>query len=163
MLELKAKYGYTTISFFRINHVNEQNFEQFFNRIAKQCIEKGIVKSRRYIVDTTDVAANANYPSDKKLVRNAFYKVIKELKKFDEKLATVQLEKYEKDIQNEYDLNESVLSKKHFEITREHLVEISKKLNITIRIVERNMKKLQEANIIVRVGSDTLGYWEIVK
>ena len=40
--------------------------------------------------------------------------------------------------------------------------EISKKLNKTIRTVERNMKKLQEADIIVRVGSDTLGYWEVV-
>jgi transposase len=111
----------TTISFFRVNHVNEQKFEEFFNHIVKQCIEKGIVRSRRFIVDTTDVAANVNYPSDKKLIRNAFYKVIKELKKIDENLATEQLEKYEKDIQNEYDLNEHVRSKKHYEITREHL------------------------------------------
>ena len=111
----------TTISFFRVNHVNEQKFEEFFNHIVKQCIEKGIVRSRRFIIDTTDVAANVNYPSDKKLIRNAFYKVIKELKKIDENLATEQLEKYEKNIQNEYDLNEHVRSKKHYEITREHL------------------------------------------
>jgi ATP-dependent DNA helicase RecG len=41
--------------------------------------------------------------------------------------------------------------------------EISEKLNRTTRTVERNMKKLQEANIIIRVGSDTLGYWEIIE
>ena len=42
-------------------------------------------------------------------------------------------------------------------------VEISKKLNRTVRTVERNMKMLQDANIVVRVGSDTLSYWEIVE
>jgi len=41
--------------------------------------------------------------------------------------------------------------------------EISEKLNIATRTVERNMKKLQEANIIIRVGSDTLGYWGILE
>jgi len=41
--------------------------------------------------------------------------------------------------------------------------EISEQLNVTTRTVERNMKKLQENNIINRVGSYTQGYWEIVK
>ncbi|WP_376779625.1 winged helix-turn-helix domain-containing protein [Proteiniclasticum ruminis] len=41
--------------------------------------------------------------------------------------------------------------------------EISEQLNVTTRTVERNMKKLQENNIINRVGSYTEGYWEIVK
>ncbi|MEA4960073.1 RNA-binding domain-containing protein [Lutispora sp.] len=40
--------------------------------------------------------------------------------------------------------------------------EISIKLNKTTRTIERNMKKLQEENIIVRVGSDAAGYWKIV-
>lgn len=111
----------TTISFFRIKHVNEKKFEEFFNEVVKQCISKGIIKSRRYIIDSTDVAANINYPSEKKLARKAFENVIKELEKFNSELAEKQLEKYEHDIQNEYDLNEHVKFKKHFEITREHL------------------------------------------
>lgn len=41
--------------------------------------------------------------------------------------------------------------------------EISEQLNIVTRTVERNMKKLQENNIIIRVGSDTQGYWEKVE
>ena len=41
--------------------------------------------------------------------------------------------------------------------------ELSKKLNKTIRTVERNMKKLQECKVISRIGSDTAGYWEIVE
>jgi len=40
-------------------------------------------------------------------------------------------------------------------------VEISEKLNKNIRTIERNMKKLQEKNLIVRVGSDTAGYWNV--
>ena len=111
----------TTISYFRINHVGEENFEEFFNEVVKQCIGKGLVKSRRYIVDSTDVAANVNYPSEKKLTRRAFENVIKELEKINFELAKEQLEKYENDIQKEYDQNEQVKSKKHFEITREHL------------------------------------------
>lgn len=39
--------------------------------------------------------------------------------------------------------------------------EISIKLNKTTRTIERNMKKLQEENIIVRVGSDVAGYWKM--
>ncbi len=40
-------------------------------------------------------------------------------------------------------------------------VEISGKLNKSVRTVERNMKKLRENEIITRVGSSTSGYWEI--
>ncbi|HEY5556618.1 MAG TPA: ATP-binding protein [Acetobacterium sp.] len=41
--------------------------------------------------------------------------------------------------------------------------EISEQLNKTVRTIERNMKKIQEAKVIVRLGSDTSGYWDIVK
>jgi len=41
--------------------------------------------------------------------------------------------------------------------------EISQQLNISTRTVERNMKKLQEENIIIRVGSYTKGYWKLVE
>ncbi len=111
----------TTISYFRINHVGEEKFEEFFNEIVKQCISKGLIKSRRYIIDSTDVAANVNYPSEKKLARKAFENVIKELEKFNVELAKEQLEEYEINIQKEYAQNEYVKSKKHFEITRERL------------------------------------------
>ncbi|HYE80673.1 MAG TPA: hypothetical protein VEG39_00755, partial [Clostridia bacterium] len=47
------------------------------------------------IIDTTDVAANVNYPSDKKLIGNAFKKVIKEVEKFNEELASQQLAQFE--------------------------------------------------------------------
>jgi transposase len=56
----------TTISYFRVKRLDEEDFDAFFNEIVMLCIEKDIVKSRRYIFDTTDVAANVNYPSDKR-------------------------------------------------------------------------------------------------
>ena len=41
--------------------------------------------------------------------------------------------------------------------------EISIKLKNHASTIQRNMKKLQEKNIIFRVGSSTKGYWEISK
>ncbi len=111
----------TTISYFRVKRLGEEDFDAFFNEIVKLCIEKDLVKSRRYIVDTTDVAANVNYPSDKKLIGNAFKKVIKEVEKFNESLANQQLEQFETDIHREYENNENVSAKRHFEIASKHL------------------------------------------
>ena len=42
-------------------------------------------------------------------------------------------------------------------------LEMSEKLSVTVRTIERNMKKLQEANILIRVGSDSSGYWKLIK
>ena len=41
--------------------------------------------------------------------------------------------------------------------------ELAAQLSITRETVNRNMKKLQEQNIICRVGADKNGHWEIVK
>lgn len=52
----------TTISHFRTNRMGEESFDEFFNEIVRKCIEEDIVKSKRYLIDTTDVAASVNYP-----------------------------------------------------------------------------------------------------
>lgn len=111
----------TTISYFRVKRLGEEDFDAFFNEIVKMCIEKDLVKSRRYIVDTTDVAANVNYLSEKKLIRNAFTKVIKEIEKFNESLAKQHLEQFEAEIHREYENNENVSAKRYFEIASKHL------------------------------------------
>ena len=41
-------------------------------------------------------------------------------------------------------------------------VEIGINLNKTTRTIERNMKTLQDANVVMRIGSDIAGYWEIL-
>lgn len=111
----------TTISHFRVKRLGEEHFEEFFNEIVKQCVENDLINTKRYIIDSTDVAANVNYPSDKKLIRNAYKNVIKEVAKFDEDLAKEQMEKFESDIELEYSNNERVSAKKHFEIADKHL------------------------------------------
>lgn len=111
----------TTVSHFRVKRLREEDFEDFFNEIVKLCIEKDLVKTRRYIIDTTDVAANVNYPSDKKLIGNAFRKVMKEVEKFNESLAKQQLEQFEAEIHREYENNEKVNARRHFEIASKYL------------------------------------------
>lgn len=111
----------TTISHFRIKRLGVEDFEEFFNEIVRQCIEKDLIKSNRYIIDSTDVAANVNYPSDKKLIRNAYRNVIKEIDKFDDVLAKEYMEKFEAEIEEEYKDNERVNAKKHYEIAENNL------------------------------------------
>ena len=111
----------TTISHFRVKRLGEEKLEELFNGIVKQCIEKDLIKTKRYMIDTTDVAANVNYPSDKKLIRNAYRKVINEIEKFDEDFAREQLENFEKEISEQYEDNEKVSAKKHFEIADKSL------------------------------------------
>jgi IS5 family transposase len=62
-----------------------------------------------------------NYPSDKKLIANAFAKVIKEVSKFNEQLAKEQAEEFEATIQKEYEKNDKVSAKRHFEIAQVRL------------------------------------------
>ena len=111
----------STLSRFRVHRLDEDCFDEFFNEIVKQCIEKDLLKTRRYMIDTTDVAANVNYPSDKKLLCNAYRKVINEIEKFNEYLAKEQLEEFEYLIELEHEINEKVSAKKYFEITDKRL------------------------------------------
>lgn len=110
----------TTICHFRTNRMGEEYFDEFFNEIVRKCIEKDIVKSKRYLVDTTDVAANVNYPSDKKLICDAFRKVIREMKKFNEPFAEQQLEQFESEIEEEYKKNEKVSIRKYLQIAQKY-------------------------------------------
>lgn len=95
----------------------EEHFEEFFIEIVRKCIEKDLIKTNRCIIDFNDVAANVNYPSEKKLARPAFEKVLKEVSKFNEPLAL----KLTKEIEQEYEKNERVSWCKHFEITQKYL------------------------------------------
>lgn len=114
----------TTISYFRVNRLDSESLEEIFNGVVEQCIDKDLIKTKRFMIDTTDVAANTNYPSDKRLVRDSYRKVIKEVDKFNETLAKEYLDKFEKEIDREYKNNEKVRSKKHYEIARKNMKEL---------------------------------------
>jgi len=110
----------TTICHFRTNRMGEENFDKFFSEIVKKCIEKNIVKSKRYLIDTTDVAANVKYPSNKRLICDAFRKVIRELQKFNEAFAEQQLTQFENEIEEEYKKAEKVSLKKYLQIAQKY-------------------------------------------
>jgi transposase len=110
----------TTICYFRTNRMGEENFDEFFNEIVKKCIEKNIVKSKRYLIDTTDVAANVNYPSNRRLICDGFRKVIKELGRFNEAFAEQQLAQFENEIEEEYKKDDKVSVKKYLQIAQKY-------------------------------------------
>lgn len=111
----------TTISYFRIHRLQITDFEEMFKEIVNQCIKKDLVKSRRFLVDTTDVAANVNYPSEKQLTRRAFEKAMKEVSAFDEQLATVMATELNETLKKAYDLEKGIRTKAYHEIVKNQL------------------------------------------
>jgi len=88
----------STLSYFRAQRLGEGPFEEFFDNIVEQCIKRELIKKKRYIIDSTDVAANVNYPKEKKLVVNAFKRMITELRKINEEEANEALAEFQKEL-----------------------------------------------------------------
>ena len=78
---------YTTISYFRAQRLGEEKFRQVFDRVAQQCIDKGLVKGKRQIIDSTPVVANISLSSLSGLVRKCRENVLKTVAKQDSKIA----------------------------------------------------------------------------
>jgi transposase len=49
---------FTTVSYFRAIRLGEDKFRQVFENIVRQCIDKGLVKGKRQIVDSTHIIAD---------------------------------------------------------------------------------------------------------
>lgn len=77
----------STISYFRVKRMTEEDLEDFFNEVVKIAIENGFVKTQRFIMDSTDVAANVNFPSSKDLLQTALGKVLKRIHIMDSDVA----------------------------------------------------------------------------
>lgn len=110
----------TTLSYFRSQRLGEEPFEEFFNCIVQQCIDKDLVKKKRYIVDSTDVAANVNYPRDKQLVVNAFKRVINEFKKFNQSKGMEILISFEEEIKTLKNAEEKTNVKDYCDIAKKY-------------------------------------------
>jgi transposase len=78
---------YTTISYFRIQRLGEEKFRLVLEQIVQQCIEKGLVKGKRQIIDSTPVIANITLSSLSGLVRKCRENVLKTIEKQDSKAA----------------------------------------------------------------------------
>ena len=60
---------YTTISYFRTQRLGEEKFRTVLEQIVRQCIDKGLVKGKRQIIESTPVIANISSSSITGLIR----------------------------------------------------------------------------------------------
>jgi IS5 family transposase len=90
---------YTTVSYFRAQRLGEEKFRLLLEQIVRQCIDKGMVKGNRQIIDSTPVRANITLSSITGLVRKCRENVLKTVEKQDtqiaKKLGLKELEKAE--------------------------------------------------------------------
>jgi transposase len=78
---------YTTISYFRAKRLGEEKFRSVLEQIIRQCIDKGLVKGNRQIIDSTPVRANITLSSITGLVRKCRENVLKTIEKQDVRIA----------------------------------------------------------------------------
>jgi transposase len=78
---------YTTVSYFRAKRLGEEKFRTVLEQIVGQCIEKGLVKGNRQIIDSTPIRANITMSSITGLVRKCRENVLKTVAKQDTKIA----------------------------------------------------------------------------
>jgi transposase len=78
---------YTTVSYFRAQRLGEERFRAILEQIVRQCIDKGLVKGKRQIIDSTPVFANISLSSLSSLVRKCRENVLKTVAKQDTQIA----------------------------------------------------------------------------
>src|SRR4030067_1028868 len=78
---------YTTISYFRAQWLGEAKFRLVLEQIVRQCTDKGLVKGKRQILDSTPVIANISSSSLTGLVRKCRENVLKTVNKQDAGIA----------------------------------------------------------------------------
>ena len=78
---------YTTISYFRAQRLGEEKFQLVLEQIVGQCIDKGLVKGKRQIIDSTPVVANISPSSLTGLVRKCRENVLETIEKQDARVA----------------------------------------------------------------------------
>jgi IS5 family transposase len=78
---------YTTVSYFRAQRLGEEKFRAVLDEIVRQCIDKGLVKGKRQIIDSTPVIASISLSSLSGLVRKCRENVLKTIAKQDARIA----------------------------------------------------------------------------
>lgn len=114
----------TTISHFRIHRMNSSQLEVVFNQIIERCMEMDLVKANRYLVDSTNINANVNYPSLKKLARQSSELVLREIRKINAPLAEIANKKLEAELTQYHDSHEKFSIGEYNEIVKRHLNEL---------------------------------------
>ncbi|MBI4187679.1 MAG: IS1182 family transposase [Chloroflexi bacterium] len=71
----------TTIFYFRAKRLGEEKFRQVFENIVRQCIDKGLVKGKRQIIDSTHIEADVTRNSLAGIIRMCRRNVIHDVAK----------------------------------------------------------------------------------
>jgi transposase len=77
----------TTMSSFRAQRLGEEKFRQVFEQIVKQCIDKGLVKGKRQIIDSTHIIADIAINSLTGLIKLCRQNVLNTIQKQDKQIA----------------------------------------------------------------------------
>jgi transposase len=77
----------STISYFRAIRLGEAKFRRVFEKIVQQCQEKGLVKGKRQIIDSTHIIANMAMNSLTGLIKLCRQNVLKTIDKQDARMA----------------------------------------------------------------------------
>jgi IS5 family transposase len=77
---------HSTLCTFRVQRLGEEKFRQVFENIVQQCIDKGLVKGKRQIVDSTHIIADITINSLTGLVALCRQNVLRDIKKQNPKL-----------------------------------------------------------------------------
>jgi transposase len=132
---------YTTISYFRAQRLGEEKFRAVLEQIVRQCIDKGLVKGKRQIIDSTPVIANISPSSITGLVRKCRENVLKTIAKQDIKIAeSLGLKDLEKASQVKFVTIEEGLQKE-LEAAGELLDSVTAELRVKRLIPNDELKK----------------------
>jgi transposase len=78
---------HSTLSTFRAQRLGEEKFRQVFQNIVRQCIDKGLVKGKRQIIDSTHIEANAAMNSLSGLIHLCRRDVLRQVETQERKVA----------------------------------------------------------------------------
>ena len=78
---------FTTVSYFRAIRLGEDKFRQVFENIVQQCIDKGLVKGKRQIIDSTHIEADVARNSLTGIVKICRRNVIQDVAKQNTEIA----------------------------------------------------------------------------
>ena len=132
---------YTTISYFRAQRLGEEKFRSVLDQIVRQCIDKGLVKGKRQIIDSTPVIANISLSSITGLVRKCRENVLKTVAKQDVRIAErLGLKELKNTREVKFASTEEGL-RKEIEAAGELLDKVTAELGVTKLVPAEELKK----------------------
>ncbi|MFC1925940.1 IS1182 family transposase [Chloroflexota bacterium] len=142
----------TTISFFRVKRLGEEKFQEIFDRIVQQCIDKGLVKGKSQMIDSTPIEANAAITSLTGLIKKCRSNVLDDVQKQNKKSAKrLGYEDFEITKQDRFTPKEEALEKE-IEEAKKLLHGVTRELRK--KRVKANKSLIQNLNLLEKAVAD---------